>query len=178
MCGLSGYELLVVVVVAIVLTDPAKLPELMARAGKLGREVKRLRSDLGALGREIQRSEVATDLRKAVVDDPELARMRQRTHDVEAEIDALRARLKQVADGVQSGSVATVAGALPTIETNARPSLAAPSSAEASGPEAASARPAGAAEQGPPSTAGEQRGDIAAPAMPSVAVGEQSEGAP
>ncbi len=95
MCGISGIEFLVIIVAAIIILGPEKLPDAMRAAGKLAREVRRIRGDLGDVTKEIRSQVNVADLQKQLVKELDIDRARSSMKDAESEIDALRARLNK-----------------------------------------------------------------------------------
>lgn len=95
MCGISGIELLVIIVAAIIFLGPEKLPELMKMAGKASRELRKLKGDLGDMTQELRDAVPVDEMRRQMSEDLQLTRARASMKQTEQEIDALRARLKQ-----------------------------------------------------------------------------------
>jgi sec-independent protein translocase protein TatB len=114
MCGISGFEFVVIVVAAIIILGPDKLPDMLRLAGKATRELRKWKGDLGDMTREIQRSIPVDDLRKNLSEDLQLDRARTRIKETESEIDALRARLKQRVEAEERA--ATTAEPEPTLD--------------------------------------------------------------
>lgn len=94
MCGLSGTEFVVVLLVTIIVLGPEKLPDLLKWAGRTMKEVRRLTGDLGQVSREIQQTTDVDAIRKQIREELQLERVRQVRTDAESEIDAIRARIK------------------------------------------------------------------------------------
>lgn len=94
MCGVSGVELVVILVVAIIVIGPEKLPEVMGSLGKFTRDIRKATSELTNVRDDVARSikESADEARNAT-----RARTRNAIIDDEerAELDALRARRKE-----------------------------------------------------------------------------------
>lgn len=90
MCGISGVELMVILVIAIVVLGPDRLPEMMRLLGKGMREVRKVTSELGGV-----RDEFTKSIREDLTVPQQTAARRQAAgrdgQDV-SEIDALRAR--------------------------------------------------------------------------------------
>lgn len=94
MCGISGLEFAVIIVVAIVVLGPEKLPELMKQGGKIVRELRRMQGELGSVTREIQQSIPTEELRQKLAQEIQGGeRARARDTSAESEVDAVRARL-------------------------------------------------------------------------------------
>lgn len=101
MCGVSGVELLVIIVAAIIILGPDKLPELMRQAGRLARDVRKMRGQLGDMTKELRSQVKVEDFTK----DLGVDRVRERVKEAESEIDAIRARLnKKIELPDQSGT--------------------------------------------------------------------------
>jgi len=98
MCGVSGVELLVVIVAAVILLGPDRLPELMRWLGRAMREVRSLTGDLTKVRDEIRSTVSMDDLRAQVREELQLERAREARKDAESEIDAIRKRLKAAVD--------------------------------------------------------------------------------
>jgi sec-independent protein translocase protein TatB len=181
MCGISGFEFVVIVVAAIIILGPDKLPDMLRLAGKATRELRKWKGDLGDMTREIQRSIPVDDLRKNLSEDLQLDRARTRIKETESEIDALRARLKQRVEAEERETVAAVTPQPRPMNTAARgvrrPERV-PNSPE---PDALTADAADAAPPTEPARPGEpsQSGDPA-PALPTLrpANGTASHAAP
>ena len=147
MCGISGFELVVILAAAIIFLGPERLPDMMRSVGKLARELRRLRGDLGQVTREITSQVGVDDLKDTVRETLEVDRVRSRMKEAESEIDAIRARLKRPAGIEEAGG----------------PKDSPPSEEEALDPDGASATPAGEdstttpshAQGGPPLTPAE-----------------------
>lgn len=122
MCGISGVELLVIIVAAIIILGPDKLPELMRMAGRLARDLRRLRGDLGEVTREIRSQVKVDDLQKSLGVD----RVRERIRDAESEIDAIRSRIKKGAKDATSTADAAAGASASRDEGSTDPSAAAP----------------------------------------------------
>lgn len=94
MCGVSGVELVVILVVAIIVIGPEKLPEVMGSLGKFTRDIRKATSELTNVRDDVARSikESADEARNAT-----RARTRNAIIDDEerAELDALRARRRE-----------------------------------------------------------------------------------
>jgi Tat protein translocase TatB subunit len=97
MCGISGFELVVILAAVIIFVGPEKLPEMMRAVGRVARELRRLRGDLGKVTREITSTVGVDDLKESVRASVDVDRVRSRMKDAESEIDAIRARLKRPA---------------------------------------------------------------------------------
>lgn len=106
MCGISGVELLVIIVASIVILGPEKLPELMGHAGKLARDLRKMRGQLGDVTRELRSQVKVDELGKELGVD----RVRERMREAESEIDAIRARLNRTAELPGHGEPAAGAG--------------------------------------------------------------------
>jgi Tat protein translocase TatB subunit len=104
MCGISGFELVVILAAAIIFLGPERLPDMMRAVGRLARELRRLRGDLGQVTREITSQVGVDDLKDTVRETLNVDRVRSRMKDAESEIDAIRARLKRPA-GVEEVGV-------------------------------------------------------------------------
>jgi len=100
MCGLSGAELVVIVVAAVILLGPDKLPEVMRLLGRLTREVRKITGDLGKVTEEIRDVVSVEDLKKQLREEMQLERVRSAKREVESEIDAIRAKIR--VDGTKS----------------------------------------------------------------------------
>lgn len=95
MCGISGFELVVILAAAIIFLGPERLPDMMRNVGKVARELRKLRGDLGQVTREITRSTGVEDLKDQLKESLEVDRVRERVKGAESEIDLIRARLKR-----------------------------------------------------------------------------------
>lgn len=108
MCGVSGIELLVIVVAAVIFLGPDRLPEVMRTLGKLMREVRKVTGEISNVRDEFTRS--VRDEGRTIQESVE-----RRTHagkagqDVE-DIDAIRAR--KAAKEAEAAAVSAVAGAV------------------------------------------------------------------
>ena len=101
MCGISGIELALIVVVALVVVGPERLPDLLRAVARFAGQMRGVTEDLQRVTRDIReglpteelRRELrrATDLDTASGDAP-ARRERLRDSAAEAEIDAIRAR--------------------------------------------------------------------------------------
>ena len=95
MCGISGVELMVILVIAIVVLGPDRLPEMMRMLGRAMREVRKVTSELSGV-----RDEFTKSVREELRTPTESAARRQAVggegQDV-AEIDALRAKKAEAA---------------------------------------------------------------------------------
>lgn len=109
MCGVSGVELVVILVIAVVVLGPDRLPELMRTLGRLTREVRKATGELTSVRDEFTRS-----MRENTSLGEETAARRKSAgaagQDV-AEIDALRARKKALEEHSAQAAMAA-AGAL------------------------------------------------------------------
>jgi sec-independent protein translocase protein TatB len=106
MCGISGFELVVILAAAIIFLGPERLPDMMRTVGKVARELRKLRGDLGQVTREITQSTGVDDLKEQLKESLEVDRVRERVKGAESEIDLIRARLKrQVEIPTKDGSV-------------------------------------------------------------------------
>lgn len=103
MCGISGFELVVILAAAIIFLGPERLPDMMRAAGRLARELRRLRGDLGQVTREITGSVGVDELKNTVRDTLDVDRVRTRMQEAESEIDAIRARLKRPVGIAEAG---------------------------------------------------------------------------
>lgn len=112
MCGISGSEFLIIIVAAIIIMGPEKLPDLMRMAGKLARDVRRIRGDLGDVTKEIRSQVNVKDLQDQLTKELEIDRARERMREAESEVDALRARMKKKID---VGADAQASSGVPTI---------------------------------------------------------------
>ena len=112
MCGVSGVELLVIIVAAIIFLGPEKLPELMRMGGKLAREARRLRGDLGEVTREIRSTVDVREMGRGLAKDLQVDRVRERMKDAESEIDAIRARLSRAVELPDAGAPTAAASAI------------------------------------------------------------------
>ena len=92
MCGISGIELLVIIVAAIIFLGPEKLPDLLKMAGKASRELRKLKGDLGDMTQELRDAVPVDEMRRQMSEDLQLTRARASMKQTEQEIDALRAR--------------------------------------------------------------------------------------
>ncbi|MFT6397682.1 MAG: sec-independent protein translocase protein TatB [Bradymonadia bacterium] len=95
MCGISGFELVVILAAAIIFLGPERLPDMMRTVGKVARELRKLRGDLGQVTREITRSTGVDEIKDQIKETLEVDRVRERVKGAESEIDAIRARLKR-----------------------------------------------------------------------------------
>ncbi len=64
MCGVSGPELIVIVVAAVIILGPERLPEVMRAVGRLLREVRRLTGDLGKMTDDVRGSVSVDELKR------------------------------------------------------------------------------------------------------------------
>lgn len=64
MCGVSGPELIVIVVAAVIILGPERLPEVMRTVGRLLREVRRLTGDLGKMTDDVRGSVSVDELKR------------------------------------------------------------------------------------------------------------------
>ncbi len=94
MCGVSGPELIVIVVAAVIILGPERLPEVMRAVGRLLREVRRLTGDLGKMTDDVRGSVSVDELKRQLREEMGLERARERRREVESEIDEIRARLR------------------------------------------------------------------------------------
>ncbi len=116
MCGISGFELVVILAAAIIFLGPERLPDMMRTVGKVARELRKLRGDLGEVTREITRSSGVDDLKDQLKETLEVDRVRERVVGAESEIDAIRARLKRRVDIPTEGDAPSAAsGGTPQI---------------------------------------------------------------
>lgn len=97
MCGLSGTELFVIVVVAVIVLGPEKLPELMRWVGRAAREVRKLTGDIGKVSSDLRSVVSVDDLKKQLREEMQIERVRSVRTDAEQEIDAIRARMRETA---------------------------------------------------------------------------------
>jgi Tat protein translocase TatB subunit len=126
MCGISGFELVVILAAAIIFLGPERLPDVMRAAGRVARELRRLRGDLGQVTREITSSVGVDDLKESVRETLDVDRVRSRVKDAESEIDAIRARLKRPVGVAEAGRLPAGAQAReesphPAAETSIEP---------------------------------------------------------
>lgn len=105
MCGISGPELIIIVVVALVVLGPERIPELMRSLGKMMREVRKFTGDLSQVTREIQSTVSMEDLRKQIRDELSMERDKIRRLTQEVEIDQIRERKKKKAEETQTVSL-------------------------------------------------------------------------
>lgn len=105
MCGISGPELIIIVVVALVILGPERIPELMRSLGKMMREVRKFTGDLSQVTREIQSTVSMEDLRKQIRDELSVERDKIRRLTQEVEIDQIRERKKKKAEETQAVSL-------------------------------------------------------------------------
>jgi sec-independent protein translocase protein TatB len=158
MCGISGFEFTVIMIAAIIVLGPEKLPELLRMFGKLTKQIRRWKGDLGDIAKDVQSSLPVDQIRKEMSEGLDLERARTHLKETESEIDALRSRLKaKVAEEeadierVMSGDAKASAAANsastpdPTLDAPAEPALDAPSSegSAAAGPTSRPLRQAG-----------------------------------
>ncbi|MBU6163332.1 MAG: twin-arginine translocase TatA/TatE family subunit [Myxococcales bacterium] len=106
MCGISGPELIIIVLVALVVLGPERIPELMRSLGKMMREVRKFTGDLSQVTREIQSTVSMEDLRKQIRDELSMERDKIRRLAQEVEIDQIRERKKKKVDEAQSVELA------------------------------------------------------------------------
>jgi sec-independent protein translocase protein TatB len=106
MCGISGPELIIIVVVALVVLGPERIPELLRSLGKMMREVRKFTGDLSQVTREIQSTVSMEDLRKQIRDELSIERDKIRRLAQEVEIDQIRERKKKKVDEAQSVALA------------------------------------------------------------------------
>lgn len=93
MFGIGGPELLIIVVVALIVIGPKKLPEMMKGLGKGIAEFKRVGNDVkSTLDVEIQQAEDDARKREA---EAELARRKAEQAKAEAETEKAKAELAQ-----------------------------------------------------------------------------------
>ena len=105
MCGISGPELIIIVVVALVVLGPERIPELMRSLGKMMREVRKFTGDLSQVTREIQSTVSMEDLRKQIRDELSVERDKIRRLTQEVEIDQIRERKKKKVEETQAVSL-------------------------------------------------------------------------
>ena len=105
MCGISGPELIIIVVVALVVLGPERIPELMRSLGKMMREVRKFTGDLSQVTREIQSTVSMEDLRKQIRDELSVERDKIRRMTQEVEIDQIRERKKKKVEEAQAVSL-------------------------------------------------------------------------
>jgi sec-independent protein translocase protein TatB len=98
MCGISGPELIIIVVVALVVLGPERIPELLRSLGKMMREVRKFTGDLSQVTREIQSTVSMEELRKQIRDELSVERDKIRRLTQEVEIDQIRERKKKKAE--------------------------------------------------------------------------------
>ncbi|MFT4705498.1 MAG: sec-independent protein translocase protein TatB, partial [Bradymonadia bacterium] len=94
MCGISGFEFTVIMIAAIIVLGPEKLPELLRMFGKLTKQIRRWKGDLGDIAKDVQSSLPVDQIRKEMSEGLDLERARTHLKETESEIDALRSRLK------------------------------------------------------------------------------------
>lgn len=111
MCGVSGIELLIIVVVAVMVLGPDRLPEVMRTLGKLMREVRKVTGEITSVRDEFTRS--VRDGGKAVNESVERRAHAGRAGQDVSDIDAIRARkaLKAAEDASVADAAASVAAA-------------------------------------------------------------------
>lgn len=131
MCGISGFEFIIIVVAAIIILGPDKLPEMLRFAGKATRELRRWKGDLGDMTREIQRTIPVDELRQNIREELQLDRARARVKETEAEIDELRARLKKRVALEEGDSASARPSARTPADAQPKPVAGPPASAEA-----------------------------------------------
>ena len=76
MCGISGIELLVIIVAAIIFLGPENLPDLLKMAGKASRELRKLKGDLGDMTQELRDAVPVDEMRRQMSEDLQLTRAR------------------------------------------------------------------------------------------------------
>ena len=180
MCGISGVELLVIIVAAIIILGPDKLPELMRMAGRLARDLRRLRGDLGEVTRELRSQVNVQDLQKELTRELEVDRARERMKEAESEIDAIRSRLNKKVElppvGEDGKPLRRLSGA--PLETPLPASIEG-DPAEAATPDLPSVRPAaGTVAQGESLSEGDTPADRASDPTPPPRVRSTAVGAP
>lgn len=111
MCGISGIEFLVIIVAAIIILGPEKLPDAMRLVGKLAREARRLRGNLGDVTDELRSQVNVGDIQRKLVQDLDIDRARERMKDAESEIDAIRARMNQKLQSPATNMLGDIGGA-------------------------------------------------------------------
>lgn len=96
MCGVSGIELVILLVIALVVIGPERLPEAMSGLGKLMRQIREIASDLTAVKDEIVESIPVADMKKQLKKELAIDQMNDATKSVNSEIDAIRSRMRKV----------------------------------------------------------------------------------
>jgi len=143
MCGISGVELLVIIVAAIIVLGPDRLPELMRMAGRIARELRRLRGDLGDVTREIRSTVDVRSMGRELARDVDVDRFRARVHEAENEIDAIRRRLNRPIESADLMGPSESGGSHPPVAEEANPDwdcdgMGGPATLEDPGPRPAS----------------------------------------
>ncbi len=137
MFGIGSTELVIILIVALVLIGPSKLPDLMKSLGKGLSEFRRMSTDVkSTLQREIDKADEAKRIeeeRKALFDDQEQAK---------AQADAAQKAAPEPA-APQAPATETAAAGVATAaaDTPAAAPAATPAPAEASKPQDAAAAP-------------------------------------
>ena len=98
MCGVSTAEFALLLVIAIIVMGPERLPEALRGLGKLARQLRGMTGELGKvqddIRNEFRKNVPIDDIKKKVQADIGMQKMRESHKEIESEIDAIRARIK------------------------------------------------------------------------------------
>lgn len=109
MCGVSGVELLLILVVAVVVLGPERLPEVARQLGRAMREVRKVTNEFTKVTNDVRSQVNVDELRAQLRREMQTERARAVKTEVTSEIDAIRAAMREAADGATgtTGSAAT-----------------------------------------------------------------------
>lgn len=128
MCGISGLELVIILVVALLVLGPEKLPEMMRFLGGVMREVRRVSGEVGRIRSDLTQSSEVEELKRQLRSELSQDRQRGGRASVESEIDAIRAKRATTAPEGAVAAGVQVAGTVPR-EAEGDPGAAVPSPA-------------------------------------------------
>jgi sec-independent protein translocase protein TatB len=154
MCGISGVELMLILVVAVVVLGPERLPDLMRQLGRMMREFRKVTGELTRVGNDLKSQVPIDELRRQLREEMQVERARQVRTDVTSEIDQIRASMRASTPALAADVAATAANVPAPAANVAAPAATSALPEDRATPEAAPSAPPSATTSTPrpPST--------------------------